>query len=178
MRGDNLERRLRALPRALRPKRDLWPGIERSILGSAQPREMFQRPARRPTRLPARRAAWILAAAAGVAVTAGALFLAFRQPTDRESLLLSRVQEAERQYEKAKQELLQSLRDLASEYGEGTAGGMEEDFAALDREIADIKAAAIKDRGDPEVAYTLAGLYLRQTGALERAVSLVHSMAR
>jgi hypothetical protein len=91
------------------------------------------------------------------------------------TMLLARVREAEQQYEQAKRELLRSLQDLAAEYGEEAASGLEEGLADVDREIAEVRAAVAQ--GQDELAYRLTGLYRSQTGALERASSLVHSVA-
>lgn len=171
MTNGRLERYLRALPRSLRPAHDLWPGITKAMHGRERSNAVEGRIVRR------RRLVVLAAAAGALAVAAVAVIVALpRQPVDGQAALVAKVRDAEKRYEAARRDLQKSLQALGARYGAASVAGFEEDVAAADRQLAELRAAVERAPGGMDgqaLTYQLAGLYRSQADMLERTDALV-----
>jgi hypothetical protein len=166
-----------SLPRSVTPPRDLWPGIARRLerdrrwsgAGGLQP--------------------WALAAAATVAVGLVAALWAGRSPSavrtveipaaTPEARLASLpevsdpvVAAAERDYEAAANALLEALQKRQSEISPQTLLDVRANLEVIDRALAELREALVKDPQNPELNKMLVATHRKKVDVLRRVVRL------
>ena len=170
------ERRLRAvlaqataLPKALSPARDLWPGIAGRIEGQR----------RAPLR------GWLpisLAAAAAVAIALGSTLLprpgppAVPPPPPGLSVAVSpgsdALPEVEADYARATTALLAALSERPSSFSSETLASVQKNLAVIDRALAEVREALRKDPNNGELTHMLVATHRKKLDVLRRVVKL------
>jgi hypothetical protein len=178
------ERRMRqllahaaSLPRSLTPPRDLWPGISRRLererrwswAGGLQP--------------------WALAAAATVAVALAAVLWTGRSPSAVKMVEIPAatpearlaalpetsdpvIAAAEREYEDAANALLEALQKRQSEISPETLVAVRANLEVIDRALAELREALVKDPSSPELNRMLVATHRKKVDVLRRVVRL------
>lgn len=168
-----------ALPRELRPERDLWPGIEARL--SARPALLRPRPAWRPAALAA-------AAAVLVALSSAVTWrLASRRERPEQVVVGSGVAatlrpavagdtpdllDAERGYARATSDLLAALAARRGSLPTETLDAVERNMKVIDEALASLRVALASDPGNPELTQLLAATHKRKLDTLRRVVRL------
>jgi predicted anti-sigma-YlaC factor YlaD len=166
-----------ALPRQVRPERDLWPEIAEEI---GRPRRVLG--------FPVRTAAWggglAAAAALVVAILAGRgptpADPAFRATDDDPSRAPAyaaaspeaELREAEADYERATKALLAALEAHRDQLAPLTLESVEKNLAVIDRAVSEVRAALLRDPGNPELTRMLAATQRKKVDVLQRVVKL------
>ena len=179
------ERRLRqllahaaSLPRSVAPPRDLWPGIAQRIgrertwswgLNSWQP--------------------WALAAAATVLVGLAAALWTARTPAAVRTVEIPAatpeahpaalpglsdpaLAAAERDYEDAANALLEALQKRQAEISPETLVAVRANLEVIDRALAELREALVKDPSNPELNRMLVATHRKKVDVLRRVVRL------
>ena len=180
------ERRLRqvlahaaALPRSVAPPRDLWPGIAHRL---DQERSWFRiSGGLRPV---------ALAAAATVVVGLVAVLWSGRPParvrtveipaaSPRTSLVAATtvvsdpiLAAAERDYEAAANALLEALQQRRARLRPETLASVEANLEVIDRALAEVRQALVKDPQNPELTRMLVSTHRKKVDVLSRVVKL------
>jgi Putative zinc-finger len=146
----------RALPRAVHPDRELWPGIEARL---------FPRRATRPHR---QRPRALLALAAGIALLlAGALLATWYQRTTAPAASAFALER--QRYDRESADLAQSLgRDSTGLPGD-TRAVVQRNLAIVDRAIREAEAALASDPGNAELEQMILARYAQRLALLKRA---------
>jgi hypothetical protein len=178
------ERRMRqllahaaSLPRSVTPPRDLWPGIARRV----ERERRWSRAGGMP--------AWALAAAATVVVGLVAALWAGRTPTAVRTVEIPAatplarlaslpegsdpvVAAAERDYENAANALLEALQERQSEISPETLVRVRANLEVIDRALAELREALVKDPQNPELSHMLVATHRKKVDVLRRVVRL------
>jgi hypothetical protein len=166
-----------SLPRSVTPPRDLWPGIARRLererrwswTGGLQP--------------------WALAAAAAVLVGLAAVLWTSRSPSavrtveipaatpEARLAALPEVSDpviaaAERDYEAAANALLDALQKRQSEISPETLVSVRANLEVIDRALAELREALVKDPSNPELNRMLVATHRKKVDVLRRVVRL------
>jgi predicted anti-sigma-YlaC factor YlaD len=180
------ERRLRrllahaaALPRSVTPPRDLWPDIARRLES--------ERPWRWAT------GGWgpvALAAAATVVVGLVAVLWNGRAPSPARTVEIPSASPearlvagttvisdpvlaaAERDYEAAANALLEALQQRKSRLQPGALAAVESNLEVIDRALAEVREALVKDPTNPELSRMLVSTHRKKVDVLSRVVKL------
>jgi hypothetical protein len=158
----------------VRPERDLWPEIAEEI---GRPRRVLG--------FPVRTAAWGggLAAAAAllVAVLAGrgpapvdpaVASDPTREPAYAAASPEAELREAEADYERATKALLAALEAHREQLAPLTLESVEKNLAVIDRAVSEVRAALLRDPGNPELTRMLAATQRKKVDVLQRVVKL------
>jgi anti-sigma factor RsiW len=165
-----------ALPRALAPARDLWPGIAARIAADA-----------RPASRPAWRRPWTLAAAAAIALLASSVAIRPRSEPPRSQASAGRVagiavpaaaglapdlEQAEVAYARAASDLRGALESEREALAPGTLRILDQNLRAIDAALDEIRAALAKDPTNSELVRMLQGAHKRKLELLQRVARL------
>jgi hypothetical protein len=158
-----------ALPKAVRPPRELWPGIAAQIEGG-----------RRVLGFPPRAAFWgTLAAAAALIV--GFVILrpgppaapgASPSPAFIAESPGRGLSEAEAEYERATQALLAALEERRDRLAPETLKGVEQNLAVIDEALREVRAALATDPRNLELTRMLAATHRKKVDVLQRVMRL------
>jgi negative regulator of sigma E activity len=178
------ERRMRqllahaaSLPRSVTPPRDLWPGIARRL----EQKRRWSWAAELPP--------WALAAAATVAVALAAVLWTGRSPSAVKMVEIPAatpearlaalpetsdpvIAAAEREYEDAANALLEALQKRQSEISPQTLVAVRANLEVIDRALAELREALVKDPSNPELNRMLVATHRKKVDVLRRVVRL------
>ncbi len=155
------------LPRAVAPPRDLWPGVEARLGRRAAPQSY-----------------WLIGLA-----TAAALLVALTltlKPKGRtitatpEGTLIDasikglspELQAAERDYERATEQLLAALEPHRQSLPAATVQALDENLRTIDQALSDVRAAVRADPTNTHLNHLLASTHQRKVETLRRVVKL------
>jgi hypothetical protein len=178
------ERRMRqllahaaSLPRSVTPPRDLWPGIARRL----ERERRWSWAAELPP--------WALAAAATVVVALAAVLWTGRSPSAVKMVEIPAatpearlaalpetsdpvIAAAEREYEDAANALLEALQKRQSEISPQTLVAVRANLEVIDRALAELREALVKDPSNPELNRMLVATHRKKVDVLRRVVRL------
>jgi negative regulator of sigma E activity len=178
------ERRMRqllahaaSLPRSVTPPRDLWPGIARRL----EQKRRWSWAAELPP--------WALAAAATVVVALAAVLWTGRSPSAVKMVEIPAatpearlaalpetsdpvIAAAEREYEDAANALLEALQKRQSEISPQTLVAVRANLEVIDRALAELREALVKDPSNPELNRMLVATHRKKVDVLRRVVRL------
>jgi hypothetical protein len=178
------ERRMRqllahaaSLPRSVTPPRDLWPGIARRL----EQKRRWSWAAELPP--------WALAAAATVVVALAAVLWTGRSPSAVKMVVIPAatpearlaalpetsdpvIAAAEREYEDAANALLEALQKRQSEISPQTLVAVRANLEVIDRALAELREALVKDPSNPELNRMLVATHRKKVDVLRRVVRL------
>jgi anti-sigma factor RsiW len=165
----------RALPREVRPERELWPGIA-SRLNDSVVRDLTAR--RR-----ARRRWFPLAAAAILLVAATVLFtLQFTAPRattpalpPAAGVISASTQSMDADFVQAARDLEQALAEQRDRLAPATIATLERNLAVIDRAIEESRAALAADPANRDLRALLLGAHRQKLHLLERATRSTRS---
>jgi len=157
----------RALPRELSPSRDLWAGIAQRIEAGRRGRATW----------------WLGLAAAAVLVGAVSVSLLHQgEPAagpvpvtvSPASLTLegSSLGAAEKEYERAANELLAALQDRRQSLSPQTLANVEKNLAVIDQALTEVRAALGRDPGNKDLTRMLVSAHRKKVDTLRRVVRL------
>jgi putative zinc finger protein len=164
----------RALPQAIAPGRDLWPGIEARLGG-----EGAVVPLRRsPVRL-ARLPAWLAAAAILAAAAGLSLYLlrsgvgAVPEPGGASAIVItggvpSDLREVAAEFRGARREMRSVLDEHRETLSPATVATVEENLRIIDAAVGQIEAALARDPGNQELRQMLAATRHQETAMLRQ----------
>ncbi len=174
-----LVRRTRELPRGIEPRHDLWDGIAADI--RAEGWELTAAGRRAGSTGPWSRLA--LAAATLVLVSGTALFVGLRlgrstagnrpAPSGVEAAVVGLdLQQAGREYDRARGQLLAVLEARRSSLAPGTIEVVECNVRVIDQAVAAIRTALSESPGDRALGQLLLATYRREIDLLQQATRL------
>jgi hypothetical protein len=162
--------RAAALPKAVRPPRDLWPAIATEIERG-----------RRVLALPPRAALWGSLAAAAAVILALAIPRSGPTAAPGSSPPIPRfaaagpgegLGEAEAEYEEAARALLAALEERRDRIAPETLRSVEQNLAVIDEALREVRAALETDPGNLELNRMLAATHRKKVNVLQRVVRL------
>ncbi len=174
-----LAARVEALPRAVEPARDLWPGIAARITASNVVPGEFPGRARRRVPLAA------AAAAAAILVAATAVVTAVRgrgaRPSATAGLQSSEpgavqaslaLADARSTYETARTQLLAALAARRGSLSPATLRVVDDNLRIIDRAVREMEDALARDPGNADLPALLVAAYRQEIDMLQRAAAL------
>ena len=166
----------RALPRELRPSRDLWAGIAQRIEAGRGGRATW----------------WLGLAAAAVLVGVSVSLLRRSDPVPVSvsapgpvTVPVSRVSlpregttlgAAEQEYERAANELLAAIQDRRQSLSPQTLANVERNLAVIDQALNEVRAALGRDPGNKDLTRMLVSAHRKKVDTLRRVVRLSTSL--
>ncbi len=157
----------RALPREMKPARDLWPGIAERL----RSRPLWGN--------------WtFLAAAASLALALAAVFLLRDGPPPSTAPMVpvaipsesSALAAAEEDYARASAALLAALHDRRSSVSPETMASVEKNLEVIDQALAEVRDALRRDPDNPELTRMLAATHRKKVDVLRRVVKLTTTL--
>jgi hypothetical protein len=168
--------RAAALPRQVRPDRDLWPGIAEEI---GRPRRLlaFPTPTLAWTGGLAAAAALLVAVLAGRDPSSGVPTPGTAGPASASPAFVAQspeaeLREAEADYERATKALLAALEAHRDQLAPETLESVEANLAVIDRAVSEVRAALLRDPSNPELTRMLAATQRKKVDVLQRVVKL------
>jgi len=160
----------RALPRELLPSRDLWAGVAQRIEAGRGGRATW----------------WLGLAAAAVLVGVSVSLLHQGEPVPASvprpvTVPVSRVSlppegttlgAAEREYERAANELLAALQERRKSLSPQTFANVEKNLAVIDQALNEVRAALGRDPGNKDLTRMLVSAHRKKVDTLRRVVRL------
>ena len=151
-----------ALPSAIEPAHDLWPGIE----GRLHQRRAIRRPGRWRTAGLAAAAAILLVAGSSAAT----LWIVRGHPSATAAATTPVIEAG---YVNASAELMRALDAERAHLAPGTVATLERNLAVIDAAIAESRAALATDPGNRDLAALLWASYRQKVALLQQATRLV-----
>jgi anti-sigma factor RsiW len=169
-----------ALPREMRPGRDLWPDLAARLRGTEGARGVVLRPAvsrwMRPAALAAAAAAVVIAVAGGLwtrgprpatPTAPAATLLPVAAGTPGAPLL-----EAEREYARATAALMAAIDQQKDVLSPETRATLDANLKTIDDALAEVRAALQKDPANAQLTHLLTSTHQKKLDALQRVVRL------